>query len=1042
MNNSADTVQGFDDQPRKPKKSHKLLIGVAAGALLVLGGASLIIPQLLDQAKYKDLIKTKVAEATGYTVDWEGDIGISLLPLPSASLHNLTVSNGTIKILSLKEADVRVELMPLLSKKVEIASVKLDSPDVTLIVDKQGNSTWMTDKLSKQSDTTADGTASAPASESETATQVTLNSLKITNGRLLLKNEQTGAVQLVENLNTDLSAESLTGPYAAKGELAYAKKNIAFDAKAGKVDGNTQAYPVQAKVKLPDLNVEGEYSGIIAASPLSVDGELTVGAKDLGKTIAAFSGSKPDLPKGLDGATQLKSKIVYNGEMALLDQMRLEVGDIAYTGSIGVKDLKSDVPPLAINLVPEKGDKKSSSPLVAALSDLSVKGTGSFANNTVKIDNSNINFRGQNISAAGTYALAKAEGQRPVIDFAVKADKINVDELTGTVSQVSGNADKSAKAEAAKSSGDAAAPTGLSLPFDGKLVADIGSLTQGGKTYSPLKADIISKGNAVVINSLTVGMAADTTVVASGRVGNLSELSDFDLKAVVQTGNTEALLASFNAPALPIQQKIGAASVSGTAKGSLQNVAFNATVNALKFALSGQGTVGTPLTNPVISSLNFNVKHPNVNDALKTFQPGADVPPSFRGALDLSGTVGWNKSEVDISNLKGALGNSSIAGAMNVATGGSKPSVKGNLSFGDLVFDATKDGGTAGSSTTRPAGVAAPATASGGGRWSTEAIDTAWMKSFDADVGIKARSITQDLWKLTNVNLSVAVANGKVDIRDVSAGMFGGQAAINGEIKSEPLSVQMTMNATDVDAKQLQSALQSKVSDTVNGRISAFKLNVTSSGSSPNALVNALNGKGELGGSSIIIKGIDAAQLAETAKGSFKPLERAGSLFQTFQSGQTEFDTMNVAFNINNGVVTFPTLKLDGAKATIEGKSGNVNLPKWTIDLTNTITVKNTDIPPFDITIKGPLDNPLQAGGNIIEGYLRDKATKKVEKLIGKELEKRFGIPFGQQDAAPAADATAPAAGDAATTTPAADTPKKITKEEAAVKALQGLFGQ
>lgn len=1042
VNDAPSDIQGFDDQPAGKSRISKKWIVIPAVTVALLGGASLLIPQLLDQAKYKALIKDKVAEATGYTVDWKGDIGLWLLPLPSVHLNELTLSNGTIKILSLKEADVRVEMMPLLSKKIEIASVNLIEPDVTLTIDKNGNSTWMTQKLSKESDGKADGETDTAKTE-DAAPEITLNSLKITNGRLLFKNQQAGSEQLIENLNANLNAESLTGPYAVKGDVTYAKKDIEFDLKAGKLDGNEKIYPVQGKVKFPDIDVEGEYSGVIAApSPLKVDGELTVSAKDLEKTITAFSGSEADLPDGLGGETSLKAKLAYDGNVVLLDQMRLSVGDLAYSGSVGVKDLSSDAPPLAISLVPDKDSRsKSSSALVAALSDLSVKGSGTFANNVVKINTGTIGFRGQTISASGTYALPKKEGQRPVIDFTVKADKLNVDELTGTVSKVTGGTGNS---ETAKKS-DSAAPTGMSLPFDGHLSASIGSLVTGGKTYSPLNADIVSKGNALTINSLNVGIASGTTLTAKGRVGNLSALSDFDLTASGQTADADALMKALaiEKPAA-LTQKIGAASLNGTAKGSLDKVAFNGTVNALRFAVTGQGTVETPMTSPVINSLQLNVKHAQFSEAIRTFQPGFQAPPSFNGPLDLSTVVAWDKSHVGLSAIKGTLGGTSVSGALDVATGSDKPSVKGDLSFGDLVFDATKSGG----SSSGGAGGSAPANTA---RWSTQPIDTVWMNSMDADLAIKARSITQDQWKLSNANLSFNLNGGTLELRDVSAGMFGGTAQMNGKIKSAPLSVDFTMKADKVDAQKLHSALTGAPADKVSGTISTFNLNVASAGASPSALVNALSGKGDMTGKGIVIKGIDAAQLAETAKGSFKPLERAGSLYNTFQGGQTEFDTMDLAFGIQNGVVNFTTLKLDGPRALIEAKSGNVNLPRWTVDLTTTVTVKDTDIPPFDVTVKGPLDNPLQAGGNVIEGYLRNKAQKKVEKLIGKELEKRFGIPFGQPEAvAPAPADVAPAATgtegvDAvAPEAPAAEPApvKKQSKEEKALRALQGILGQ
>lgn len=1042
MNDQIDSdIQGFDDKPvRKARRGGKGWLIFGGVLVVIVGGISLAAPRILDQAKYKSLIQQKVTDATGYTVDWTGDIGLAVLPLPSVHLNNLVLSNGSMKILTIKEADVRVALMPLLSKKIDITSVELNEPDVTLTVDKQGNSTWMSRKLTEQAEG-KDKPADAPVETTSAASpEIALNELKITNGRLLFKNEQNGSSQLVENLNSTLRAESLTGPYAAKGDLAYDKKNIEYDLKAGKIDGNQKSYPVNGKISLPDLKVDGEYAGVIASDPLNVDGELTIAADDLGKTIEAFTGSAPDLPQELDGAMQLKSNVLYTGEEARLSSMRLALGDIAYKGSIGVKNLSSDAPPLTIDLTPEKGDSKSSSALVATLSNLSVKGTGSYKNNRITISNGNIALRDQQIAVNGTYTLAAA-GKRPVIDMTVKANRINVDELTGTLAAV-GNETASGKGAASSAKPSANGIKGTSLPFDGNLTADIGSLVTGGKTYSPLKADIVSKGNALTINSLTVGTVASTTLTAKGRVGNLAALSDFDLSGSVQTGDTEDLMASFGMAPPKLDRKIGAATLNGSAKGSLENLAFNGTVNALKFAVTGQGTVATPMTDPVINSLKLNVKHPSFTEAVGMFQPGFTAPPSFRGPLDMLSTVSWNKTQYTLADIKGSLGGTGVNGNLNIAMN-DKPSVSGALNFGDLVFDAAKSGSSGGGST--GAGASGSPAASSGGRWSSAPINTAWMKSFDADLTIKAKSITQDMWKLNNANLAFVLNNGALSINDLSAGMFGGNVAINGQVKSgasdtAPVSLTMAMNATDLNAQQLQSALTSKVSDTVLGTISTFKVNIASNGASPNALVNALSGDGVMKGKDIIVNGIDVAQLAETAKGSFKPLERAGSLFGTFKNGQTQFDTFDAAFGISNGVVNFTQLVFDGARAKIDGK-GTVNLPQWTINLVNTITVKGTDIPPFDVTVKGPLDNPAQAGGNIIEGYLRDKAQKKVQKLIGNELEKRFGIPLG--GAEPTPDATAPAAGTpdpTGMTAPAPAPAQTTTPEEEAVKALQGLF--
>lgn len=1053
-------IQGFDDPPRAKTGSGKkwLMAGVALAVLV--GGVGLAAPMFLDQAKYKDLIKEKVTSATGYSVDWQGDVAISLLPLPSVALDELTLKNGSVQIASFKSAEVNIALMPLLSKKVEVTSVELVEPDVSLVIDKSGKPNWMTDKLSKQSDGKSDAdTGSSGQSETKsTAPQVSVDSLKIIGGKLKFKNEQAGGTQEIENLNAQLRAETLTGPYALKGDVAYTGKKIEFDVKAGKLDGNQNSYPLNAKINFPELKLNAEYAGVVAApAPLKLDGEFTLAADDLANTVSAFSGSKPNLPDGIGGELQLKTNLFYDGQEARLDTLRLAVGDLAYTGEVAVKKLGSEAPPLTVDLKPESGaagDAKDG--IVAVLKDLSLKGTGTFANNRVAIDDGHIALKDQKVAVSGTYALAET-GKRPKIDMTIKANKLDVDSLMGAL------AGKTAAKPQAKEND--AAPTeetvievparGFALPFDGKLNAEIGSLVSGGKTYAPVNANIVSSGNALTIKNLDVGLPAKAKLSANGKVGKLAALSDFDINGSLQMADAEAFAQTMNVTLPQMSQKIGALSVNSTLKGSLDKIAFNGSLSALKFDLSGKGTVTTPLDGPAVSGLQFAVKHPSLIGAIQTFQPTFAGNTTLRGPLDLSGMINWEDKSYKLTGLKGTLGSTTAEGNIALNAGGAKPEVSGDLAFGDLVFDATKSSGSTPANSAAGGKKAAAAPASSTARWSGEAIDTSWMNSFNADLDIKARSITQDLWKLNNANLSFVLQDGKLTVSDMSAAMFGGQVALSGNVKSgvkkgDPLAMALAMNASNVDAQKLQSALTSKPSDTVQGIIQKFKVDIASNGASPSALVNALNGQGEMSGKDLIIKGIDAAQLAETAKGSFKPLERAGSLYSTFQSGQTQFDNFISTFGIQSGVVNFTQMEFDGAKANITGV-GQVNLPRWTIDMKNTITVKGTDIPPFDITIRGPLDSPLQTGGSIIEQYLRQKAQKKIEKLIGKELEKRFGIPLGQDsNAVPAEQVPASGDGGVTATDPQAqpepkplkpkDAAKKAVEEEA-VKALQGLFG-
>ena len=1047
MNNTPETeIRGFDDE--KPKKSFTFpKWGIITGVILaVLVGIALVIPAFLDQAKYKDLIISKVKEASGYDVTWAGDIGISILPVPHASMNELTVSNAGQKILSVKKAEVSVQLAPLFQKQIEIANVSLDTPDVNLVVDANGRQTWMTEKLNEPK---TEATPSEPAEKSNTQAQsFSLDSVDIKNGHIVYKDLSKGSTQEVSNLNTDLYLKTLKGPFDVKADLVYNGNKIELKGKAGEIGGDKPA-SVDVDIKLPELNVSGNYKGEVnTGDALSVKGDLKLAAKDLEKTITALSKAETKLPDGLNGALDLTTALIYDGNQAALDNLVVELGDLAYKGNLKVSGLKEATPLLNIDLVSTSDKGKSKEGLVKILSSLSVKGAGTFVNNVASINNGVITFDGQMVNLSGTYALPAKQGAKALVNATIQSAKLDIDELSQQISPTTESAaQKAINAKNRDSASSVKEIKGVALPFNGNIKGAIGSLRVAGQSYSNVNFDLTANGNALTINNFALNAPADTTVVAKGTIGDTAALSGLNVNANVRTGNVEALAKAYKMP-LALEQRLGAASVAGNFSGSLNNLAFNATADALSFAVTAAGSVQNVTATPAIKTLNVRVRHPSLQTAVRNFSPGFEAPGSFNGPLDVSTTLALADKKYDLTNLKGQIGSTSLAGTLSANMNGEKPDVKGDLSFGNMVFEsgAPKAGTTSGSS--KPS--SAPATTAET-RWSREAIDTTWMNKFNADLSIKVASITQGYWKLNNAALAFKLNNGNLNISNMSANALGGNATITGEMKGgtakAPLSMNWNAKATNINAQMLMSALQNKPSDTLSGTIENVDVSISSSGISPAALVYALNGKGNASGNNIVVKGVDAAKLAETARGSFKPLERAGSLFASFKDGQTAFSTFNAAFTIANGVINFSEIKFDGAQALLVSK-GNVNLPRWTVDLKNTMTVKNSDIPAFDFAISGPLDNPVQTGGSVIEGFLRGKAQEKLQDLLKDKLGDKIpaGLFGGSTATTPATTTTAPAATTDGTT-PAA--PVEKTKEqkkqeqiEQGVKALQGLFGQ
>ncbi len=1053
MTNTPDSeVQGFDDGPRKDFKIPRWSL-ISATIIAVIVIIALIVPSFLDQEKYKSLIIQKVEESTGYKVAWAGDLGIAILPVPSVTINEATVSAAEQRIIAVKKAEVSVELMPLLQKQVQISSVKLTEPDINLLVDASGRQTWMTTKLQEQKKQ-EEGQANPSTPNEDEPQSITLDSIQIEKGHIVYKDDSKKAVHEIGTLNADISLKNLTGPFDIDGDLIYNGNPIDIKGEAGElVEGKPTS--VDFDIALPKLDVKGSYKGeITTGDNLNVKGDLILKAKDLEKTIAAFSKEKPSLPDGLNGALDLSTAVIFDGDNASLDKLNLALDKLSYKGSLKVSGLKTSTSPkLSVDLNSTSGDINASNALVKILSDLSVKGSGTFVNNIVSIEKGVIGFEGQTINLAGSYALPQQAGARPKVNATIKAGKIDIDDIQRQLNPSTESAAQKVINQKANQAKSTVKVSGTTLPFDGTIALSIGSFSFGGKTYSNLNAGLTSKGKSLSIANLSLGTVADTTVVVKGMIADLEKLSGVDLAFNAKTGNVEALAKAYNYD-LKLDRTLGAASITGTIKGGLDNLSFNATADALGFAMTGAGTAKSVLDNPQIESLNIRIRHPSVQTAVRNFSPGFEAPGSFNGPLDISSLVSLNDKKYDLSNITGNIGSTSVAGKISTDMSGNKPSVNGSLNFGNMVFDsaAPKAGTVTGAS--KPS--SSPASNASETRWSREAIDTSWMGKFNADLSVKAASITQGLWKLSNANLSFKLNDGTLNIDNMSAQMFGGEAAINGNLKGgtaqAPLSMTWSAKANNINARQLLSAVQNKQTDTLSGMVKTFNVDIASSGISPAALIYALNGKGSINGDNIVIKGVDAAKLAETAKGSFKPLERAGSLLNSFKNGQTAFSTFNADFTIVSGVINFSQIKFDGQQALLTS-TGNVNLPRWTVDLKNNMTVKNSEVPPFDFTISGPLDNPAQAGGSVIEGFLREKANEKLGELIEDKLGEKLGLPAGiltgkkpaaQQtpvstEKAPASSETsAPATEEA----PLTKEQKKQQQIEEGVKAIQGLFGR
>ena len=104
--------------------------------VLLAVGTLALLPRLLDTAAFRAHVTQAAGQVVGRPVKF-ASLSVSLLPLPNVTLRDLEIADdprfGTTPVLKVGEVAVRVRLRPLLSLRIELATVTLDKAQVELV---------------------------------------------------------------------------------------------------------------------------------------------------------------------------------------------------------------------------------------------------------------------------------------------------------------------------------------------------------------------------------------------------------------------------------------------------------------------------------------------------------------------------------------------------------------------------------------------------------------------------------------------------------------------------------------------------------------------------------------------------------------------------------------------------------------------------------------------------------------------------------------------------------------------------------------------
>ena len=674
---------------------------------------------------------------------------------------------------------------------------------------------------------------------------------------------------------------------------------------------------------------------------------------------------------------------------------------------------------------------------------------GAVSSNAISLKDSTLKLDQMVIGLGGRYQPAISGGRaKAIID--ISAGTVDFDRIIQTKSgkKAAMNSGTSSSGGSKGSAKEALKPIqGLSLPLD--LVFDLSlqkaRINNANLEGLRLTGDLI--GKKLTLKNASVNNFAGAAISLKGQVGNLSNLSGLDLSAYTKTDDVKRLAQALKADVSKLPKELKAVEANATGKGTIDNLVFSSNIKALGGQLDASGKAADILGTPSFTNLGIGIKHPNLVKAVQITSPSFKGSTALQKPIDFYTKATVNGKTYSLSDMKVSFGPTSFGGNLNIDAGSKIPSVQGKIQAGKISLDSllgakgsSSKGGSAGSSSKNGGG---KSSSSSSGRWSKTPINLAWMKNVNVNVGLSASSVTYGGWNLTNPSTDLRVSNGVLNIKDMKAGVFGGQANLTTQVKSEPVSLSVTSTMNNIDLEKLAKALSGSGKLKSAGMVS-LNMDVSGTGSSSYALVNALNGKADLNGTNVILKGFDLAKLARGLATEEKLATSIGSLIDGATSGgQTKFDTIKGVYKIEKGTVNIQSMVMDGNDAVIN-TTGYVDLPKWLINADNEITLKSVpDLDPFKVKIKGPLDNPTDTfGKNILEDYLGAKLKRKLAKelpdILGDDISdklKKFGIL--PKDPAPT---PVPAEGAAVPAVTPAPAPKQQQKQPDVEDVLNGVL--
>lgn len=535
---------------------------------------------------------------------------------------------------------------------------------------------------------------------------------------------------------------------------------------------------------------------------------------------------------------------------------------------------------------------------------------------------------------------------------------------------------------------------------------------------------------------------------AQARLDLASDLANIKYDGSVQLGDAPSLNGTFETVVadlaaltqqfeldVPARSALGRLQVAGKASGALDSPSLTElklTHDSDLLSASYEGSVSLNGDGTVAGTLSI------ASDRMRDLLSAAAIelaPGDTLQTFAVSGTANGTFKSVMVNNLNLSLDALRGTGQAGIDVSATTPRIIGDLSVPAL--DLTPFMGEPDPEKTNQ----------GIQPWSDETLELSGLKSVNANLSLEVGSLTIGDVELTDAVMDVDLTDGLLtaDLSQFKAfsGLWLGKLTV--DARPATPKVGFDMQGQNVAVANLLGTLAGFDSLTGTGQ---FKVSAQSSGTSIDAIMQAIDGEVSTSLSDGVVKGLNVAALVRSAS-SLKQAIATGSIQELnfgealSQNAETDFSSFNTVLKVNDGVANVDVMKLLSPILGVDG-TGQINLAGQSMDLRLATSVDKSaqgqgsvvqlNGIPVPIRISGAWTNPkvtpdlsgvssafkAELGSRVLEelGVSNSAGSGRTEDVIGGLL----GIKKPDPEA------------------PTDDAPAETSAEDVAIKALGGLL--